>query len=310
MLRGGGCYLEVGSIAPGNVFSYDATALVRGNVRLVATSNYSPWALEQSLAFLSRNLGRFPFERVVSHVFPLERISEAFAQADWAAAPAAPRRRLPRRHLDVRMPIARSCSWRSGARRCRATGAGGRPGPAGPAPSGQMTWAVHFTLAPRWLDPAESEGIDHAVSHPLRRPRRAPQADAVGPDRALPGRVVVAVARRARVRLRAPERRQVPQRRAADGRRREVLLRALPRRQCPAPQGQGEGGAGRRPAAHPVPPQGAVAGLHHVLRHDGDQRRAGSCRASTSRAWARTDSRRRRSAPAPTGWSASRRASR
>ncbi len=30
MLRGGGCYLEVGSISPGNVFSYDATALVRG----------------------------------------------------------------------------------------------------------------------------------------------------------------------------------------------------------------------------------------------------------------------------------------
>jgi peptide/nickel transport system substrate-binding protein len=26
------------------------------------------------------------------------------------------------------------------------------------APAGQMTWAVHFTLAPRWLDPAESEG--------------------------------------------------------------------------------------------------------------------------------------------------------
>jgi peptide/nickel transport system substrate-binding protein len=29
---------------------------------------------------------------------------------------------------------------------------------ADPAPAGQMTWAVHFTLAPRWLDPAESEG--------------------------------------------------------------------------------------------------------------------------------------------------------
>ena len=29
---------------------------------------------------------------------------------------------------------------------------------AGPAPSGQATWAVHFTLAPRWLDPGESEG--------------------------------------------------------------------------------------------------------------------------------------------------------
>jgi threonine dehydrogenase-like Zn-dependent dehydrogenase len=83
MVRGGGCYLEVGSIAPGNVFSYDATALVRGNVRLVATANYSPWALEQALAFLRRNLQRFPFERIVSHLFPLERISEGFRQADW-----------------------------------------------------------------------------------------------------------------------------------------------------------------------------------------------------------------------------------
>jgi L-iditol 2-dehydrogenase len=83
MLTGGGTYLEVGSIAPGNVFSYDATALVRGNVRFVATSNYSPWALEQSLAFLARNRIRFPFERVVSHVFPLDRISEAFEKANW-----------------------------------------------------------------------------------------------------------------------------------------------------------------------------------------------------------------------------------
>ena len=30
------------------------------------------------------------------------------------------------------------------------------PLPSGP--SGQVTWAVHFTLAPRWLDPAENEG--------------------------------------------------------------------------------------------------------------------------------------------------------
>ena len=83
MLRSGGCYLEVGNIAPGNTFSYDATALVRGNTRLVATSNYSPWAIPQALAFMQRNLKRFPFERLVSHTFPLERISEAFHQAEW-----------------------------------------------------------------------------------------------------------------------------------------------------------------------------------------------------------------------------------
>jgi len=33
---------------------------------------------------MKRNVKRFPFDRVISHVFPLERISEAFAQADWA----------------------------------------------------------------------------------------------------------------------------------------------------------------------------------------------------------------------------------
>jgi threonine dehydrogenase-like Zn-dependent dehydrogenase len=83
MLRSGGCYLEVGSIAPGNVFSFDATALVRGNIRVVGTSNYSPWALERALAFLRRGQARYPFARLVSHVYPLEKISDAFHQADW-----------------------------------------------------------------------------------------------------------------------------------------------------------------------------------------------------------------------------------
>jgi hypothetical protein len=46
-------------------------------------SNYSPWALGQALNFLRRNLRRFPFERIVSHVYPLERISDGFKEADW-----------------------------------------------------------------------------------------------------------------------------------------------------------------------------------------------------------------------------------
>jgi hypothetical protein len=65
------------------MFSYDATALVRGNTRLVATSNYSPWAIPQALAFVRRNLQRLPFDRIVSHTFPLERITDAFRQAEW-----------------------------------------------------------------------------------------------------------------------------------------------------------------------------------------------------------------------------------
>src|SRR5215467_8438803 len=31
--------------------------------------------------------------------------------------------------------------------------------PVSAAPEGTMTWGVHITLASRWLDPAETEGI-------------------------------------------------------------------------------------------------------------------------------------------------------
>src|SRR6202158_4795430 len=31
--------------------------------------------------------------------------------------------------------------------------------PAAAAPEGQMTWAVHVSLAPSWLDPAETQGV-------------------------------------------------------------------------------------------------------------------------------------------------------
>ncbi len=92
LLRSGGTYLEVGSIAPGNVFSYDATALVRGNTRIVGTSNYSPWALAEGLAFLRRRHAALPFDRIVSHVYPLEEISRAFREADWREKSGEPLR--------------------------------------------------------------------------------------------------------------------------------------------------------------------------------------------------------------------------
>jgi hypothetical protein len=60
---------------------------MRNNTRLVATSNYSPWALLQALSFVRRNLRRFPFDRIVSHTFPLAQISEAFRQAEWLRNP-------------------------------------------------------------------------------------------------------------------------------------------------------------------------------------------------------------------------------
>ena len=51
---------------------------------------------------------------------------------------------------------------------------------ADPAPLGQVTWTVHFTLAPRWLELAENEGtitpfltlyaVHDALLKPMPRP--------------------------------------------------------------------------------------------------------------------------------------------
>jgi hypothetical protein len=43
---------------------------------------------------------------------------------------------------------------------------------ADPPPAGQITYAVHFTLAPRWLDPGDNEGMitpyyDRAIYAPI-----------------------------------------------------------------------------------------------------------------------------------------------
>ncbi len=74
---------------------------------------------------------------------------------------------------------------------------------------------VHISLAPTWFDPAETPGIItpfmvlYALHDALVKPMPGQ------PDGAEPGRVVDDVAGRARLRVRAAQGREVPQRRAA-----------------------------------------------------------------------------------------------
>ena len=102
---------------------------------------------------------------------------------------------------------------------------------AAPAPAGQMTWAVHFTLAPRWLDPAETEGSItpfltlYAVHDALLKPMPS------GPSAPSLAESWTVSPERPRLRLHAARQRALPQRRAGDRGGREVLLRALPRRE-------------------------------------------------------------------------------
>ncbi len=141
-----------------------------------------------------------------------------------------------------------------------------------PLPRVQMTWGVHISLAPTWFDPAETQGIItpflvmYAIHDAMAKSMPGQ------PDRAEPGRVVADVARRARLRLHAAQGREVPQRRHAHLRGREVLVRALPRGRRQGAQGPRRRGGDARSAAGAVPAEEPVARLHDVL-HRGQRRR-------------------------------------
>ncbi len=98
-------------------------------------------------------------------------------------------------------------------------------------PQGQLTWAVHVSLAPTWFDPADTQAVDHAVHGALRAARRDGEADAGNAPGAVPRRIVADVGGRHDLGFHDPRRRQIPQRRAGDRRGRQVLVRALSRRQ-------------------------------------------------------------------------------
>ena len=140
------------------------------------------------------------------------------------------------------------------------------------APEGQMTWAVHVSIAPAWFDPGEHPGIitsmlvfyalHDALIKPMPGKPTAPslaESWTASPD-GLAYEFVLA------------PRRGLPQRRDDDRGGRQVLLRALPRRRGQALQGEGCGRRGRRPAAGPRPAARALAGLHGVLCHAGHGR--------------------------------------
>jgi threonine dehydrogenase-like Zn-dependent dehydrogenase len=83
MLRAGGTYLEIGTISRGAKVELEPATLVWGAKRIVGVIMYDAWVIPRALDFLVRNRARWPFDRLVSHTYPLERINEAFAESEW-----------------------------------------------------------------------------------------------------------------------------------------------------------------------------------------------------------------------------------
>ena len=62
-----------------------AQLLINGKTFQVDADPATPllWVIPRALDFLVRNRGRFPFDRLLSHKYPLEKINQAFADSEW-----------------------------------------------------------------------------------------------------------------------------------------------------------------------------------------------------------------------------------
>src|SRR5213078_1404861 len=72
MLRSGGTYLEIGTISRGAKIELEPSLLVWGSKKIVGVIQYDPGVIPHALDFLARNRSRFPFDRLISHKYPLE----------------------------------------------------------------------------------------------------------------------------------------------------------------------------------------------------------------------------------------------
>ncbi len=82
MLGRAGTYIEIGNISPGQTVEFDPSWLCLQNKAMLGILYYEAEHLKQALDFVARTRQKYPFEKVLSHVFPLDRINEAFEAAD------------------------------------------------------------------------------------------------------------------------------------------------------------------------------------------------------------------------------------
>lgn len=85
LLRVGGRYLMMGNIVPGAAAEIVPHDAVRQPKTLLGVLSYDAWVIPRALDWLVRARGRYPFDRLLAARYPLEKLDEAFQQADWAA---------------------------------------------------------------------------------------------------------------------------------------------------------------------------------------------------------------------------------
>ncbi|MGE3317552.1 MAG: zinc-binding dehydrogenase [Planctomycetaceae bacterium] len=82
MLANGGTYIEIGNINQKQRVEISPAALVHGGKTILGQMWYRPDSLRKSLEMLSTRADRYPFQKILSHRYPLSAIDEAFRDQD------------------------------------------------------------------------------------------------------------------------------------------------------------------------------------------------------------------------------------
>jgi threonine dehydrogenase-like Zn-dependent dehydrogenase len=85
MTRVGGRYLWMGNIVPGQKTEIVPHDAVRQPKSIRGVLAYDRWVIPRALDWVARTRFRYPFHKLVGARFPLDKINDAFEQAEWAA---------------------------------------------------------------------------------------------------------------------------------------------------------------------------------------------------------------------------------
>jgi threonine dehydrogenase-like Zn-dependent dehydrogenase len=81
-LTNGGTFVEIGDIVPGRTVEIDPSTLLRGK-KIIGSSMYRPSLLPMMMEMLVKNQDSVPYHKIVSNQYPLHKVNEAFAEAEW-----------------------------------------------------------------------------------------------------------------------------------------------------------------------------------------------------------------------------------
>jgi threonine dehydrogenase-like Zn-dependent dehydrogenase len=89
MLGRRGTFVEVGLYYTGTTVSFDPSLVLRGEKRIVGSAGYPATLLPTIIDFLVRTKDTRPWDKLVSHRFPLAEINAALELADWSRGDAS-----------------------------------------------------------------------------------------------------------------------------------------------------------------------------------------------------------------------------